>query len=33
MPFIWVLAGTALTLTVQRTWRRAAIYWLSRGDS
>lgn len=32
MPLIWVLAGAALTITIQHTWRKAAIYWLSRGD-
>lgn len=32
MPIVWAIAGAALTLTVQHTWRRAAIYWLSRGD-
>lgn len=28
-----LLAGIAVTITAQRTWRKAAIYWLSRGDA
>jgi hypothetical protein len=32
MRILWVLAGAAMTLTAQHTWRHVAIYWLSRGD-
>lgn len=27
-----LIAGIAATITVQHTWRKATIYWLSRGD-
>ncbi|RKT33661.1 hypothetical protein DEU34_2265 [Microbacterium sp. AG1240] len=27
-----ILAGITLTIATQHTWRRTAIYWLSRGD-